>query len=97
VTRFTPDDERAKRPEGFQTDADGHLALMRFYIDVRTLAGEAVDCGFDDLPELRLKLDGIVAACSEVLVRAERIQDAQAERMTEPPDSGWVHDWNGRR
>lgn len=64
-----------------ETPAVDHLALNRFERDVKTLAGEAHDVGFDDMSELRLKLNGIVAACSELLVMAERRAAEQQARI----------------
>lgn len=57
------------------------LALNHFERDVTALSREARNVGFDDLPELRLKLNGIVAACSELLVRAERHESARLDRI----------------
>jgi hypothetical protein len=60
------------------TPAVDHLALNRFERDVKVLAGEIHDCGFDDLPELLLKLDGVVGLCSELRSLAVRHEDAIA-------------------
>lgn len=73
------------------TPACDHILLNSFERDVKVLAGEVHDTGFDDLPELRLKLHGIVSLCSELLAQAERRerdrQDAIAreERETSVP------------
>ncbi len=58
-----------------------HLALNRFDRDVKVLAGEAHSAGFEDMPELRLKLNGIVAACSELLAQGERHESALLDRI----------------
>lgn len=64
----------------FSTAADV-IALNEFHRTVRILAGEAHDTGYDDLPELLGKLDGIVAACSELRKRAVGIHmEEQASR-----------------
>jgi hypothetical protein len=57
------------------------LARNHFEHDVTKLARDARDIGFDDLPELRLKLDGIVSACSELLALAQRHESARLDRI----------------
>jgi hypothetical protein len=58
--------------------------LMRnhFERDVTRLARDARDIGFDDFPELCRKLDGIVAACSELRALALRHESARQDRIS---------------
>jgi hypothetical protein len=72
----------------------GDRALMEFRDSILNLLGEICDIGFDDLPELLLKLDGMRAECNQVQARAEQVADEQAERMAEPNDAGWVPGFN---
>lgn len=52
--------------------------------DIKALAGEAHDCFGRDLDELKVKCLGIVALTSELLIRAERLEDErQDERARE--------------
>lgn len=64
-----------------ETPATDHILLNSFERDLKVLAGEAHDCGFDDLPELRLKLHGIVSLCSELLAQAERKERERRDRI----------------
>jgi hypothetical protein len=55
---------------------------------------DAIDVGFDDLPELGRKLQGLRNEIDQLEVRACAIAGEQAERMTEPYGNSWLVDFN---
>lgn len=66
----------------FGRNAD-FAALNHWERDIKTLAGEAHDCGLDDLPELARKLGEIKLVCEEWLSLARRRSE---ERQTQEAD-----------
>lgn len=69
-------------------------SLMAFHENALQFIADILDCGFDDLPELALKVQGLRNEIDQLEVRACAIAGEQAERMTEPHDSGWVAQYN---
>ena len=69
-------------------------ALMIFRDNALQFIADVCDTAFDDLPELNRKLQGLRNEIDQLEVRACAIAGEQAERMTEPPDIGWLVDFN---
>lgn len=65
----------------FGRNAD-FIVLNAWERDIKTLAGEAHDCGLDDLPELARKLGEIKLVCEEWLSLARR-RSAEKEAREE--------------
>lgn len=59
--------------------------LNHFERDVTDYAREVRNIGYDDAPEALLKLDAIVAACSEHRARIIRRAEEDADRIAEHP------------
>lgn len=60
-------------------DADARQTFNDFEREATALSREINKVGFDDYPELLLKLDGIVALCSELRVKAQRRADERLD------------------
>lgn len=74
----------------------GDRTLFYFSQNAPQFVADIVDVGFDDLPELARKIQGLRAEIDQVESKAQAIADEQAERMAEPPDAGWIETFNAR-
>jgi hypothetical protein len=72
----------------------GDRTLFYFSENAPQFVADIVDVGFDDLPELARKIQGLREEIDTVEAKARAIADEQAEHMNEPYDSGWVADFN---